>query len=43
VAFIEWFMDFTHSAWGDLVQEQVAVQRWKDGQIVHERFYHNTY
>lgn len=43
IAFIEWYMDFTHSAWGDLIQQQVAVQRWKDGQIVHERFYHNTY
>lgn len=22
--------------------EQVAVQRWRDGKIVHERFYHDT-
>lgn len=25
----------------DVHMEQVAVQRWKDGKIVHERFYYN--
>ncbi len=36
----EWFFDYTHKDWGDQTYQQVAVQRWKDGQIVDERFYH---
>ena len=40
-AFTEWFMHFDHSAYGDDTRlEQVAVQEWKDGQIVKETFYH---
>ncbi|MEP0546566.1 MAG: nuclear transport factor 2 family protein [Rhodothermales bacterium] len=40
-AFTEWFMHFDHSAYGnDTRLEQVAVQEWKDGQIVKETFYH---
>lgn len=41
VAMSEWFMHFDHQAYGDDVKlEQVAVQEWKDGQIVRETFYH---
>ncbi len=40
-AFSEWFMHFDHEGYGDDVKmEQVAVQEWKDGQIVKETFYH---
>jgi sirohydrochlorin ferrochelatase len=40
-AYIEWFMDFDHEQWGDDTQlEQIAAQRWEDGQIVEETFYH---
>ena len=40
-AFTEWFMHFDHEAYGDDTKlEQVAVQEWKDGQIVRETFYH---
>lgn len=40
VAMIEWFFDYTHKEWGDQKYDQVAVQYWKDGQIVKETFYH---
>jgi ketosteroid isomerase-like protein len=36
----EWFMDVTLKDAGRIQIEQVSVQRWEDGQIVHERFYH---
>ncbi len=42
VAMTEWFFDFTHRDWGDVARHQVAVQRWRDGKIVHERFYYGT-
>ncbi|HEX8385233.1 MAG TPA: nuclear transport factor 2 family protein [Rubricoccaceae bacterium] len=37
--FVEWHFDFTHSAYGSQTYDQVAVQTWKGGQIVEERFY----
>lgn len=39
VTMCEWHFDYTHSEWGDATYDQVAVQRWEDGEIVHERFY----
>jgi SnoaL-like domain len=38
----EWFVDYTHSEWGKVTHDQVGVQRWKDGKVVHERFYYAT-
>lgn len=38
LAFVKWHFDYTHKEWGDKNYVQVAVQRWKDGKIVHERF-----
>jgi len=35
----EWILTWNHSAWGAVTARQVAVQRWRDGQIVHEAFY----
>jgi hypothetical protein len=41
IAYSEWFMHFDHSGYGnDTKMAQVAVQEWKDGKIVRERFYH---
>jgi hypothetical protein len=37
----EWFVDYTHADWGRVTHDQVAVQRWRDGQVVHERFYYS--
>ncbi|MGL5836464.1 MAG: SnoaL-like domain-containing protein [Waterburya sp.] len=36
----EWFVDYTHSEWGKVTHDQVSVQRWKDGKVIHERFYY---
>jgi len=38
----EWFLDYTHSEWGKVTHDQVSVQRWKDGKVVHERFYYTA-
>lgn len=37
-----WHFDYTHGAWGTNTYDQVAVRKWKDGQIVEERFYKST-
>ncbi|WP_114750331.1 nuclear transport factor 2 family protein [Pleomorphovibrio marinus] len=42
VAAVEWFMDYSHKEWGDRTYTQVAVQRWKDGKIVSEKFFYNN-
>ncbi len=41
VAAIEWWFDYSHKEWGDRNYTQVAVQRWKDGKIVSEKFIYN--
>jgi len=40
VSFSEWTMELTLKGVGRIKLDQVAVRRWKDGKIVHERFYH---
>lgn len=40
VSFSEWTMDVTLKGAGRVQMAQVAVRRWKNGKIVHERFYH---
>lgn len=40
--YVEWHYDYTHREWGERRYHQVAVQTWKDGKIVHERFYYGT-
>lgn len=40
--FVEWLYDYTHKDWGVRRYHQVAVQTWKDGKIVHERFYYGA-
>ncbi len=39
---IESFMDVTHKDWGRIARTQVAVQHWKDGKVISEKFYYNT-
>lgn len=36
----EWFLDYTHADYGKRTYDQVSVQKWKDGKVVHERFYY---
>lgn len=37
---IESSMDLTHKDWGVMKMSQVAVQKWQDGKVVSEKFYH---
>ena len=38
----EWWFDFTHKDWGTRAYTQLAVQRWKNGKVVEEKFYYNN-
>lgn len=40
VSFSEWTMDVSLKGVGRIQMAQAAVRRWKNGKIVHERFYH---
>jgi hypothetical protein len=42
ITMVEWFFDYTHKEWGKKTYHQVAVQRWKDDKIIHERFYYGS-
>ncbi len=42
VAFLEYAFDFVNTDGKDVHYEQVSAQRWKDGKIVHERFYYDA-
>jgi hypothetical protein len=42
IAVVEWWFDYTHKEYGVRNFKQVAVQRWKDGKIVEEKFYYNN-
>lgn len=42
VSLYENVMDWTDVDGNEIHVEQVAVQKWKDGKIVHERFYYAT-
>ena len=41
ITFGEWFMDVTLKGGQNAKMSQVAVRRWKDGQVVNERFYYH--
>lgn len=36
----EWMWDLTFKGGPRIQMKQVAVRRWKDGKVVHERFYY---
>lgn len=40
-SFSEWFMDLTFKNGTRYKLAQVAVRKWKDGKIAHERFFYN--
>lgn len=42
VTMVESWMDATLGDGNRVKMEQVSVQKWKDGQIIHERFYYNA-
>ena len=41
VTFSEWEMDITFKGGHRVKMSQVAVRQWKNGKIVHERFFYN--
>jgi ketosteroid isomerase-like protein len=41
-ALVESTIDFVNQQGQHVHMAQVSVQRWKDGKIVHERFYYDT-
>lgn len=42
LAVTEWWFDYTHKDYGTRTYTQLAVQRWKNGKIVEEKFYYNN-
>ena len=40
-SFSEWFMDVTFKNGYRLNLAQVAVRKWKDGKVIHERFFYH--
>lgn len=42
ISFVVWSYDYTHKEWGVKKYTQVSVQKWKDGQIIHEQFFYNN-
>jgi ketosteroid isomerase-like protein len=41
-ALVESWMEFVNTEGRDVRMEQVSVQRWQDGKIVHERYYYDS-
>jgi hypothetical protein len=41
IAMIQEYMDMTMKGVGRVQMEEVSVQTWKDGKIVHEHFFYN--
>ena len=39
---VEWHFDYTHKHWGDKNYTQIAVQDWKEGKIIKEKFYYGS-
>ena len=42
LAVTEWWFDYTHKDYDTRNYTQLAVQRWKNGKIVEEKFYYNN-
>ena len=40
VSFVEYSFEFVNTQGETVVYEQATVQRWRDGKIISERFYH---
>jgi ketosteroid isomerase-like protein len=40
-SFSEWLMDLTFQGGQRVSMQQVSVRRWRDGKVIHERFYYN--
>ncbi len=41
LSFSQWYMDVTFKNGFNMKATQIAVRKWKDGKVVHERFFYN--
>lgn len=41
VTMVEWSFDMTMKGGARVKMDQIAVQKWQDGQIINERFYYS--
>ena len=42
VTMVKWHYDYVHDDWGLKNYTQVAVQHWKEGQIIKEQFFYGA-
>ena len=42
ISFVIWNYDYTHKEWGVRNYQQVSVQTWRDGKIIHEQFFYGN-
>lgn len=42
ISVTEWACSFKHKDWGQRDFNEVTVQRWKDGKVIHERHHYKT-
>jgi hypothetical protein len=42
ISVTEWHYIFDHKEWGHKEFDEVSVQRWKNGKIIHERHHYKT-
>jgi len=43
VTYSEWMMDITYKNGSRAASHQVSARRWKNGQVIGERFYYNKH
>ncbi len=42
ISYVTWQYDYTHKEWGVRQYQQVSVQQWQDGKIIHEQFIYSN-
>jgi hypothetical protein len=42
VSAVEWEMEMVHKQYGPISRKQVAIQKWRNGKIVSEKFYYSA-
>ena len=42
ISFVIWKYDYTHKEWGVRNYQQVSVQTWREGKIIHEQFFYGN-
>ena len=42
ISYVSWTYDYTHRIWGIRNYNQVSIQHWKEGKIIHEQFIYSN-